>query len=366
MNERADHSRVVSMGAHRGFVEHPFNRGGHPYMRRTYMDHGRYYARAYRGYYYHGHAWYGYAPGYYYGRGFYGWAYSPWASPVVYSWGWGGAPWYGAYGYYFTPYPVYANASFWLTDYLVSQNLQSAYEAQQEQAAGAQAQGDAQGGPPPAQSGGVVLTPEVKQAIADEVKAQLAAEQTASATPQAPPPNVGGEQTPAALDPAFRTFIVATALSETGPDGTQCSLSQGDVLTRADHPPHNNHTVPVPETGTQPRDCASGSKLSVGVQDLQDMHNSFAEQIDSGLKTLADNSGKNGLPMAPATNTTPVPDAQVQPDPELREAICSRRSRPGTRPRARPGKLSRLQDGRGGITSTPARSRVRERAENVI
>jgi hypothetical protein len=154
----------------------------------------------------------------------------------------------------------------------------------------------------------------VKQAIADEVKSQLAAEQTAAATPQAPPPNVGGEATPAALDPAYRTFIVATPLSETGPDGTQCSLSQGDVLTRIDDTPDQNQNVTVLVSGTQRSDCASGAKLSVGVQDLQDMHNAFDEQIDSGLKTMADNSGKNGLPKAPDTNTTPVPDAQVQPD----------------------------------------------------
>jgi len=314
VNERADHSRVVSVGAHRGFVEHPFSRGGRPYMRRTYMDHGRYYARAYRGYYWHGHAWYGYTPGYYYGRGFYGWAYSPWASPVVYSWGWGGAPWAGYYGYYFTPYPVYATASLWLTDYMISQNLQAGYEAQQEQDASAGAQSQAQSAPPQQSGGAVVLTPEVKQAIADEVKAQLAAEQTASANPTAVPPNVGGEQTPAALDPTFRTFIVASTLSETGPDGTQCSLSQGDVLTRIDDTPDQNQNVGVLVTGTQRNDCTSGAKLSVGVQDLQDMHNAFNEQIDSGLKTLADNSGKNGLPMAPATNTTQVPDAQVQPD----------------------------------------------------
>jgi len=197
---------------------------------------------------------------------------------------------------------------------MISQNLQAAYEAQQEQAAGAQAQGQADAGPPPAQNGGgVVLTPETKQAIADEVKAQLAAQQTAAATPNAPPP-ASAEQTPAALDPAFRTFIVSSTLSEQTGDGTSCSLSQGDVLTRIDDTPDQNQNVGVLVTGSQRNDCPSGAKLSVGVQDLQDMHNAFNEQIDSGLKTLADKQGKNGIPAAPGTNTTPVADAQVEPD----------------------------------------------------
>jgi hypothetical protein len=30
------------------------------------------------------------------------------------------------------------------------------------------------------------------------------------------------------------------------------------------------------------------------------MHNHFREQMDAGLKTLADNQGKHGLPSAPA------------------------------------------------------------------
>jgi hypothetical protein len=53
------------------------------------------------------------------------------------------------------------------------------------------------------------------------------------------------------------------------------------------------------------------------VNDLQEMQNQLHEQLDSGLKTLADNSGQGGLPPAPDTGTTagevpvPPPDANV-------------------------------------------------------
>ena len=122
--------RVVGMGHGRGYSERAYyNRGGRSYYQRTYYMGGRRYAYAYRGYYYHGARYYGYAPAYYYHPAYYGWAYNPWPAPVYYNWGWAGNPWYGAYGYYYEPYPAYAAAPFWLTDYMISANLQAAYEA---------------------------------------------------------------------------------------------------------------------------------------------------------------------------------------------------------------------------------------------
>jgi hypothetical protein len=310
-------------------------------MGRTYYSGGRYYAYGYRGYYYNGGYYYGYVAPYYYAPAFYGWAYNPWAAPVVYSWGWGAAPWYGYYGYYFNPYPAYATAALWMTDYVISQNLQAAYEAQASAnanaAAAAQADAGAQQDAQSSGGGAVVLTPEVKQAIADEVKAQLAAEQQAAAAPapaaaapaaaqnsasDATPP----EETPAALDPAHRTFIVSDVLNETGADGQDCSLSAGDVVTRIEDTPDANKNVKVLVSASQKSDCASGSQVAVSVDDLQEMHNHFREQLDSGLKTLADNQGKNGLPKAPDTKTRVNPDGQVKPDTSVKDQLEAQQS----------------------------------------
>ena len=73
---------------------------------------------------------------------YYGWAYNPWAAPVAYGWGWGGSPWYGYYGYYFAPAPVYATPSLWITDYLLAANLQAAYDARATAKANAAAAAD--------------------------------------------------------------------------------------------------------------------------------------------------------------------------------------------------------------------------------
>ena len=340
MNARGEHVRTVNTGRNSGYVSRNYTRNGHYYSSRTYYRGGRYYAYGYRGYGYRGYCcYYGYTPGYYYGAGFYGWAYNPWAAPVSYAWGWGGAPWYGAYGYYFNPYPVYASAALWMTDYVISQNLQAAYAAQAQAnanataAANAQAMGDYAGGgqQQSADSGGSsgpALTPEVKQAIADEVRAQLEAEKAAASAPASAGGNAaaGGQQSasnagaaqqdevPAALDPQHRTFIVATVLTEQAPDGSDCSLSPGDVVTRIEDTPDGNRNVKVLVSSAQKGDCSSGSQVAMAVDDLQEMHNHFREQLDEGLKTLAEKQGKDGIPAGPAPGGRANPDGQVQPD----------------------------------------------------
>ena len=325
---RRDGTRVVGYGHGRGYAERGYYRGGHPYMRRTYYYGGRRYAYAYRGGYYRGVAYYGYVPAYYYAPAYYGWAYNPWARPVVYGWGWGGSPWYGYYGYYFTPAPVYATPSLWITDYLLAANLQVAYEARATARANAQAaaeldneeasSGGSDGG------GAVALTPEVKQQIADEVRAEIAAEKEAAAHPApavaaastapASEGQNGPDEVPAALDPKLRTFIVSTVLSENMDDGTQCSLSPGDVLTRIDDNPDADNNVKVMVASSQKNDCGSGVQVAVAVQDLQDMHNDFRAKITEGLGKLAENEGKNGLPRGPVAGSKANPDGQVQPD----------------------------------------------------
>jgi len=250
----------------------------------------------------------------------------------VYRWGWYGDPWYGYYGPYFTPYPAYATASLWLTDYLIAENLRAAYEANaaaQANAAAAQANANAavaQNNAVAAQGGGqVALTPEVKEMIATEVKRQLDAERAAAAQPQAAGggaqnANAPAEETPAALDPNQRVFIVASNL-DLNADSGECSLTAGDVLMRMGTEPDQNNRIAVNVVSSKQGDCPVNTNSDVEVTELQEMHNQFREKLDSGLKNLAENQGKNGLPKAPDTGTTagevPAPQADSDADGEL-------------------------------------------------
>ena len=154
MVARPDHSRMVIERGRPGFVQRPYSFHGHDFGRRTYYYNGREYHRYYRGYGYHGISLHVYAPGFYYGPGFYGWAYHTWPAPIRYGGGWYGSPLYGYYGGYFAPYPEYTSASYWLTDYLISQDLEANYAAQQ-------AAGDIGSAPQPPADGTTELTPEI-------------------------------------------------------------------------------------------------------------------------------------------------------------------------------------------------------------
>lgn len=333
-------ARIVTTGRNSGYVQRAYvSRGGRTYVSRTVVINHVAYARVYRSYSYGGYCcYYGYHPAFYYGPAYYGWAYNPWATPVAYGWGWGGSPWYGFYGGYFAPYPVYPSAAFWLTDYLISASLQAAYQARAvANAAVADNSGTANnGGTDQPQDGGnsdanqeaspgpVALSPEVKEAIAEEVKAQLAAQQAAAAKPDAS----GGtqsaaatEEVPPALDPARRTFVVASDLAVTGTDGQECQLTEGDVITRITDTPDGDRKVTASIAASKKSDCAKGKQVSVAVDDLQEMHNHFEEQLDNGMKELSSKQGTGGLPKAPDTSTVPSDVPPPPPDASAAKAL---------------------------------------------
>jgi len=303
---------IVATGRSTGYVQRNYVvRNNTTYVQRTYVVNNVTYTSVYRTTYYDGVAYYGYAPVCYYRPAFYGWAYDPWVVPLVYgpsAWGWVGSPWYGFYGGYFSPEPVYPTASLWLTDYLLAADLQAAYgsraEAQAHAAGEEQGRREDEGEQPaaaPAGGGQTQLTPEVKHMIAEEVKSQLAAERTAAANPQQPAPR---GQVPDALNPAERVFIVSSSLDVAAADDQECALTPGDVVMRVTDSPDENQNVAAIVQSSKQSDCARGATVAVGVQDLQEMHNQFRQQLDAGLKTLASNSGKGGLPPAPDTTTT--------------------------------------------------------------
>jgi len=234
---------------------------------------------------------------------------------VAYGWGWGGSPWYGYYGAYFAPYPVYPSAAFWLTDYLIAANLQAAYAAQAAAAEGwnwgypASDELVASMGPIPAadSANGVVMSPEVKKALSEEIKAQLAEDQSAAGKPKSSADSGGApansNEAPPALNPARRTFVVADDLSVVA-DGEECSLTAGDIITRLTDKPDDDNNVNVSVSASKKADCAAGKTVAVAVDDLQEMHNHFREQLTSGMGELAKKQGTGGLPKSPDTATS--------------------------------------------------------------
>jgi hypothetical protein len=291
--ERADHSRVVSDRYGHGYIQRGYNYHGAEFVHRTYYVGGVAYGRVYRPYMWGGISMNVYAPGFFYAPAFYGWAYNPWAAPITFGWGWAGNPWYGYYGGYFTPYPVYASPSLWLTDYLVSQTLQAAYAAQAAQAAAAQ------------QANFTPMGPDVKQQIADEVHRQIALENSEAGAGAQAAPDPGSSGIARMLsDNTAHVFVVSAALNVQSNAG-DCAVTEGDVLRLFPGTPAASPTANLMVLATKGQDCQKGATVTVGVTDLQDMQNHMRETLDLGLADLQKKQGQNGIPAAPAAAAAP-------------------------------------------------------------
>ena len=224
---KPDGTKMMSEKGRAGYIQKPFSYKGHQFGRRAYFYHGRESTRFYRSYDYRGVFVDVYAPYFYYGPGFYGWVYNPWAQPIGYGWGWGGAAWVGYYGFYFSPYATYPGAAFWLTDYVISQDLAAEYQAEVDSQSLAAAE---------AAGGGPELTPDVKAMVATEVRNDLALENAeAQQTAQGADVDPGSSGIARLLsDGQPHTFVTGDALDVVDATGGECALSAGDVLEMLD------------------------------------------------------------------------------------------------------------------------------------
>ncbi|MBV9778572.1 MAG: hypothetical protein JOY62_01250 [Acidobacteriaceae bacterium] len=296
--ERPDHTVVVSSSARHGYVQRQFTAGNQQFVQRTHYFNGVSYTRVYQSYYYRGVLLERYVPISYYSPAFYGWLYSPWPAPISYGWGWAGNPWYVYYGWYFEPFPVYPNASLWLTDYILSTSLTQAYQERVDAAAS-----NSQANPGPSDAATTrqgALTPEVKQVVADEVQRQLALEKAdAEAAARNATVDAGSEAIPQTLnDNAAHAFVVSTALEVSTSQGQDCAVTEGDVLQLSGPPPVNSAAAEVKVLASKDQDCRQGTLVTVSFQDLQDMQNHMREVIDQGMGQLQAHQG--GLPAPPA------------------------------------------------------------------
>jgi hypothetical protein len=304
--------RVVGTGHANGFVERPLARPG--FVQRTYVVGGRSYVRVYQNFTYRGIVYQRYVPAFYFGPRFYFWARNPWAAPVYWRWGWGNPWWF--FGGYFAPAPYYSNASLWLTDYAIAEDLQDADDSQQS------ANSDAPPTAPPQNSdqseadsyNSATVSPAIRQTIADEVQRQLEAEKLAAGNPQQAPAFTS-DPAPPALSVDQRVFVVSTPLQVY--DGTQpCSLSAGDIVSRLEDTPDSDNTVAVSVLTSKASDCDPGTKVRMRVTTLQDFANDLLARTDEGLKVLSEKQGTNGLPPAPDAAPVQNPNGKGTLDPD--------------------------------------------------
>jgi hypothetical protein len=156
------------------------------------------------------------------------------------------------------------------------------------------------------------MSPEVKQAIADEVRRQIDRERAEGQSSNA----FGGQDTPLFADNGPHVFVVHATFAVNSNAG-ECSIGEGDVLQMNGAPPANSPYADLIVLSSRGRDCRKGSTVSVALEDLQEMQNQMRSTIDRGLGDLQSRQGQGGLPMPPegSTGTIDSPYAQeAQPD----------------------------------------------------
>ncbi len=276
---------IVAEAPGHGYVQRPIVFRDRRFVKRTYFYGGVSYARVYRPVTYRGAFLEIYTPVRYYRPAFYAYAFNPWPTPVAWTWGWGGSPWYGYYGGYFVLYTYYRSPAMWLADFFIASTLQAAY--QERMAAGVT--------PMPAAEGEVVLSPEVKDLIADEVRRQIERERAESQSAAAGYPS---DDTPEWADNRSHVFVAYTAIGVNSSNG-YCTIGEGDVLQLSSMPPPYSPTADLMVLASRRHDCRRGSMVSVQLQDLQAMSNRMRESVEAGLGDLQARQGQRGIPPLP-------------------------------------------------------------------
>ena len=337
-----------------GFVSRTFVNGGHVLYTHVYQRHVWYqFGRAF--------AYETFVPTVRYPAAYYAWALGAWPRPITYAWGWQVQPWYSMYGPLFTPYPVYTSPDLWMTDYIIAQNMQTAYQAQSapvsEQAP--------EGGPVvPAQDSGVAaptpdstvvtpvahrsdgtaapqpsepspapqssdapsapatmppaITPEVKAQLNAQIKVRLQEQQAAAATPAV----LTTQSAPPALRPNHVFFQVVQPLDV--PSGTAnhyCSLSPNDYIKRTGAMSSDDWMIPVVVELSGPSDCPKGLRTRIGLNDLNAMENEQQAQVMEAMQAASKSMGPNGPPSGPGTHPTLIADGSAVPDPMALDAL---------------------------------------------
>jgi hypothetical protein len=223
-------------------------------------------------------------------------------------------PWYGYYRGYFVPDANYTNPLLWLTDFMLASSLAISYRTEPPTAP-----------PAPASDAAPVITPQVKQMLADEVGRQVkqeSAEAQANAQNRDIPP-ASGSIVQELSDGQEHVFVVASDLDLVDGTGRRCMISEGDVVdvkSAVDASSSTALAVVLASKGFG--ECERAAQVPITVSDLQEMQNHRRETIDQGMANTA--AGKKAQTVTPAfAASTPPPDTNAAREIEQQQKIAA-------------------------------------------
>ena len=339
-------SGVVERTIRPGLMSRTFVSGGHVLYARVYQQHvWHQFGRAF--------AYETFVPAVRYPGAYYAWTLAAWPRPISYTWDWQVQPWYRTYGSQFTPYPVYTSPDLWMTDYIIAQGMQTAYQAQtvapssQPAQQGAPAMpapdssvaapagqlGDAapppqpSDAPPVSQSSATAsapvalppaITTQVKAQLNAQIKVQLQEQQAAAAMPV----SLTTQSIPPALKPNHVFFQVVQPIDVPSRTANgHCSLSANDYIKRTGAMSNDDWMIPVVVELSRPSDCPEGLPTRIGLNDLNAMENEQEAQVMAAMQAASKSMGPNGPPSGPGAHPSLIADGNAAADPMALDAI---------------------------------------------
>jgi hypothetical protein len=331
---RSDQSVLVRTGPHSGYLERPVTLPDkRQIVMRTYVRKGAVFTQTYTPYVFHGVTLLHYVPQQYFGPGMYGWAYYQW-KPMPFRFNAGGIPAPAGGPAYFTPSGSYSSGYSWLSDYDLSDMMQKFSDMQAAEGSQANDPGQDQPSQDPAtqdqpplpqlenhvySNADVPINPTIKDAIADEIRQQLAVANIAASGKD----EAKNADLPEALQ-LDHVFVVSALLEVNARDDQTCSLSAGDVLQLAAPLGANDTEAQTRVASSHRSDCPAGEIVGVSLQELQQMQNDLRAEMEEGLRALRDNQGKDGWPQAPASALAaphPAFDGLPTADPQVSDLV---------------------------------------------
>jgi hypothetical protein len=319
-----------------GLISRTFVGGGHVLYTHVYQQHvWHQFGRTF--------AYDAFVPAVRYPGVYYAWALAAWPRPVSYTWGWQVQPWYPMYGSLFTPYPVYSSPDLWMTDYIIAQSMQTAYQAQTvapatepgpagtpaapaaDSSVAVSAAPPSDAAPAPQASGTPsapvalppAITPQVKAQLNAQIKVRLQEQQAAAAMPV----TLTTQSTPPALRPNHVFFQVVQPLDVPSGSNRHCSLSADDYIKRTGEMSNDDWMIPVVVELSGPSDCPEGLRTRIGLNDLNAMENEQEAQVLEAMQAASKSMGPNGPPSGPGAHPTLIADGNAAPDASALEAM---------------------------------------------
>lgn len=312
--DQPDGSRVFAAARGVGYVQHPYLFHAQPFDHRTRYAQGHLSQQFYRPYEYAGKTLDVYAPQRFYSADFYRSVSTPYTTPLVPQWNYVATPtpWFGYYKSYFTPETSYSSPSLWLTDFVLATSLIEAYQAHPKTA-------------PAPSADAPVVTPEVKEMVADEVNRQVKEESVEAhentQNRDLAPGSGGVVQELQEKEP--HVFVADADLDLVDPSGRRCMLSEGDVVQVISAAHERSGTAQAVVLASKgPGECERSAQVDIAVSDLQEMQNHMRETIDQGLANSK--AGGQAQTVTPAfAATAPPPDANAGQEIQRQQEIAA-------------------------------------------